>query len=318
MNLRHIIDTFAAHRERGAPLVLATVVRAAGSTYSKPGAMMLFSDGSKPEGLVSGGCLEGDLGERAKGVLAANEPTLVNYDMRNQDEDLLWGLGLGCNGMMEILLQPLSADNDYAPFGMLVEAISARRSGAVAQVVEKASQSGELGDLWFCEFDEDTPPGVLVRSIPKLASIILLGTGPDALPLATMADTMGWHLHAADHRPAYVERFSDETGIEAKLVEPSGIRSALPVDTADAVVIMSHHLPTDLDYLRALLASPIPWIGVLGPKDRRQRLLDDLGGDAQNIETRLSGPVGLDLGGRGANSIALSIAAELETVLNGS
>lgn len=316
MNLRHLLATFSAHRSQNSPLVLATVVRAAGSTYSKPGAMMLFSDNGTPDGLVSGGCLESDLGERARAVLASDTPALVTYDMRNEDEDALWGLGLGCNGMMEILLQPLRPDSGYAPFAAFVTAIEARSPGAVAQVVASGSDRGALGDLWLCEPDAAGSEGLLIRPIPRLAAIALLGTGPDALPLARFAEIMGWHIDAADHRPAYVERFERETGIATKLIRPDEVRAALPVDEADAVVIMSHHLATDLAYLNALAQSPVPWIGILGPKDRRQRLLEDLGGCAELLEHRLSGPVGLDLGGRGADSIALSIAAELEFVLN--
>lgn len=316
MNLQQLLTTFSTHRDRGANLVLATVVRAAGSTYSKPGAMMLFGESGTPEGLVSGGCLEGDLGERARAVLAADAPTLVTYDMRDQEEDSLWGLGLGCNGMMQILLQPLKPQDGYAPFDSLVAAIEARSSDAVAQVVAAGSEIGDLGDLWLCDPAEPPSPDLLIRPVPRLASIALLGTGPDALPLAKVAGIMGWHLDAADHRPAYVDRFEKETGIRTKLVQPDEVRAALPVDTADAVVIMSHHLATDLAYLGALAHSPVPWIGVLGPKDRRQRLLEDLGSRAELLEHRLSGPVGLDLGGRGADSIALSIAAELELVLN--
>ncbi len=119
MSTRKLLQAFAAWRRRDEPLVLATVVRTAGSTYSKPGAQMLITRDGQYQGLLSGGCLEGDLVEHAREVIASGAPRSVTYDMRDRAEDQLWGLGLGCDGALTVFMQALTPDNRYAPFAAL-------------------------------------------------------------------------------------------------------------------------------------------------------------------------------------------------------
>jgi len=134
MSARQLIEAFDAWRDAGERMVLATVTATEGSTYSKPGAQMLISGGGQFRGLLSGGCLEGDLVEHAKDVLARQLPKTVRYDMRNRDEDQLWGLGLGCDGAIDIFLQPL--DGECEPYASIVERIKARIPSAFALVLE--------------------------------------------------------------------------------------------------------------------------------------------------------------------------------------
>ena len=158
---------------------------------------------------------------------------------------------------------------------------------------------------------------LFVTSIAPPPRLLLLGGGPDARPVAELADFLGWRVTVVDHRATYLvpARFP----ATAKLVEtrPAELASAVKLADHVAAIVMSHHLESDLNYLRALAASPVPYVGLLGPAARRERLLQDLGADAAGLRERLRAPVGLDIGGRSPESIALSIVGEVHAALNG-
>ncbi len=342
MSMRKIIDTFHRWREVNECLVLATVYETAGSTYSKAGHRILIAENGDYQGLVSGGCLEGDLAERAARVLATREASCVTYDMRDEADDV-FGLGVGCDGLIRVLLQPLAREEDFEPFSSISEIASQGRRAATATVV--ASGDGyELGDtiIWEdgrraeppatdpvaqsllagCEQAAsiaaarvDSPtPGLQVlyapiRSVPRL---LILGAGLDAVPVARMAYELGWQVTVADHRPAYVERGDFGDADELCLVDPHRLAAEIDLSVFDAVLVMSHHLLTDETYLKALSPLAFRYLGVLGPPARREKLLDALGEAGENLRQRLRGPVGLDLGpAESPEAIALSIVAEL-------
>jgi xanthine/CO dehydrogenase XdhC/CoxF family maturation factor len=152
-----------------------------------------------------------------------------------------------------------------------------------------------------------------LRPIPKL---LVLGGGLDAVPLVGMAAELGWFVTVADHRPAYVARAGFERAERVVLVDADAVAAQLRLEDFAAVVVMSHHLPTDRKYLRQLAAVRTRYVGVLGPRARRERLLADLGTAAGDLPSRLKGPVGLDIGADSPESIALSILAELQSVLS--
>ena len=136
MSILQLTESFRTWRDRRTPLVLVTVVATEGSTYSKPGAQMLIAEDADYQGLLSGGCLEGDVVEHAREVFATGRAKSVTYDMRDEDEDRLWGLGLGCNGLMKILLQRLAPDSGYQPFAAISDRVERGIAGRFAVVVE--------------------------------------------------------------------------------------------------------------------------------------------------------------------------------------
>jgi xanthine/CO dehydrogenase XdhC/CoxF family maturation factor len=139
----------------------------------------------------------------------------------------------------------------------------------------------------------------------------------DAEPLVRIAGEMGWRCAVVDHRDAFVER-GDFAGAGEVLCRPAdSLAEELDLSRFDAAIVMSHHLASDRSYLRQLAATDIAYIGLLGPVNRRSRLLADLGDDAVDLQARLHGPAGLDIGGRGPAAIALSIIAEVQSVLAG-
>jgi xanthine/CO dehydrogenase XdhC/CoxF family maturation factor len=152
-----------------------------------------------------------------------------------------------------------------------------------------------------------------LKPIPKL---LVLGAGLDAVPLVAMAAELGWLVTVADHRPAYVARDGFERAVRTLLIDPQALDRSLKLEEFDAIVVMSHHLTTDRKYLAQLAGVETRYLGVLGPRARRDRLLDELGDQGARLRARLRGPVGLDLGADSPESIALSILAELHTILS--
>jgi xanthine/CO dehydrogenase XdhC/CoxF family maturation factor len=366
-----LFDRESAHSEA---MVLATVIHTAGPTYTKPGAQMLIAGSGEYAGLLSGGCLEGDLSERAMRVLATGTAELVRYDMRSPD-DLLFGLGSGCEGDMEILLQRIEKASGWQPLRQLAQAWLTRRSlrlllvtRSVSAVPTSTPSAGELppaggmastvgplpagsgifiddgktfGPLGAAAGDAlrraaaSLQPGQRSGSLPQALPgtdlllleqpppprVLLLGAGPDALPVSQLITFLGWSLTVIDHRSHYAQPARFERA-DAVLAGGAAALSELLQggrgNAIDAAVVMSHQLLTDLAYLRVLAVSDIPYIGLLGPASRRDRLLEEIGAPAAGrLRSRLRAPVGLDLGATSPEAIALSIVAEMQANIAG-
>jgi len=373
-SLQALLPLFERELERAHPMVLATVIRTEGPSYTKPGAQMLIAQSGEYAGLLSGGCLEGDLSERAARVLRTRSCELARYDMRGPD-DLLFGLGSGCEGAMDILLQRLDAEWDWQPMRRLVAAWKAhrraslllvvpplqsqsppRRLGASSIFAAGETEASTVGSGLFLEdglvfglrgaaldaarsLARKLPPIPGSRLLPPSYSvssgtelflleqqmqprILLLGAGADALPVAKLASFLGWSVTVVDHRSHFARaaRFPEADAVLEG--GPQAVPALLQADSSsaghfDAAIVMSHHLLTDAAYLRALATSDIPYIGLLGPVIRRDRLLSELADEAARLRGRLRAPVGLDLGAATPEAIALSIVAEIQAVLSG-
>ena len=345
MGARHLLQSFETWRAAGEPLVLATVYETAGSTYSKAGHRILLAANGDYRGLVSGGCLEGDLAERARGVIAAALAAAVTYDLRDSADDL-WGLGVGCNGLLRVFLQPLLPANDYQPFAAIAQRLAGTRPAGLATVIESDRPDLALGVTAIVDdsteqvFGAEVGAAGILRSAGRVAMktgeahltaeqgcrilsaplrpiprLLVLGGGLDAIPLVGMAAELGWFVTIADHRPAYLARGGFERADRAVLVEAGKLAGALPLRDFDAIVVMSHHLATDRKYLAELAQFGTRYLGVLGPRARRDRLLKELASTAPKLGERLKGPVGLDIGADSPESIELSILAELQSTL---
>lgn len=315
MSFHSLLALFERQREFRQPLVLCTVVRTGGSTYAKPGAQMLIAADGEYAGLLSGGCLEGDLREHAREVAAEGRARVVSYDLRSST-DQLFGLGAGCEGAMDILLTRVSAAEGWEPLAHLAARAATRQTGRIGLVIAPTKPDYPLGFTVL----EPTPTSgtdLFVVEIPPPPRLLLAGAGPDSRPVATLAAFLGWDVVVVDHRASYLDaaKFPPRT----RLVECRAAQFAQDHGLADvaAAVVMSHHLESDLHYLRALAHSAVPYVGLLGPAARREKLLGDLGADAPLLRPRLRAPVGLDIGGRSPESIALSIIGEVHAALHG-
>jgi xanthine dehydrogenase accessory factor len=297
----------------GDSVVLATVVRVTGSSYGGVGARMVIRSDSSTVGLVSGGCLESDLAEHARRVQASGLAELVTYDTRD-DDDAPWGLGLGCNGLIEVLLEPLSPSGARDIAAIIDRALTADAPSVIATVI-RAPDSGSglpaigshallengetrsIGDWGTGSMLTDTAECVdeaiaagrrgFVREfgavevafevVMPAVRLVVCGIGPDAAPVARFASQLGWDVTVVDHRPltdAYSKRFPGARVVEC--AEAIRLAEVVQLTGRTAAVVMSHHFPRDRDYVKALLEANVAYVGVLGPRARTERVLAEL------------------------------------------
>ena len=295
--------------------VLATLVAVEGSSYRRPGARM-WVEPERRIGSLSGGCLEEDLVERAKPVAATGRAELVVYDTQ-ADDDILWGVGLGCHGVVRILLERISGCPRWA--AAAEDGLNAGRP-TVLDVVWRGPPQG-LGTRLAAPTNPGERPGVFRDVLLPPAALAIFGAGDDARPLSRFALELGWRVTVADPRPAFLteDRFPGTAALVLGPPEELVARSHLP--SGSLAVVMTHHYRQDRPLLRLLLPLPLAYVGLLGPKARSERILADLGTDGLSVtpemQARLHAPVGLDLGAETPEGVALSIIAEMSAVLAG-
>jgi xanthine dehydrogenase accessory factor len=295
--------------------VLATLAAVEGSSYRRPGARMLVTAGRARIGSISGGCLEEDLIERSARVAASGRAELVVYDT-TAENDVVWGVGLGCHGVVRILLEPLPARPAWAC--AVADNLRAGRATDLAVVWQdpRIPLGTRLGDAATAGL-----PCVFRERVEPPTSLAIFGAGDDAQPLARMALELGWRVTVADPRPAMLteERFP---AVFALVLGPADelVARAAPLPGSLAVV-MTHHYRHDLALLNHLLPLPLAYLGLLGPKRRTERILAELAARGLRVTAdmlaRLRAPVGLDLGADAPEGVALSIIAEMTAVLSG-
>lgn len=327
----------------GEKAVLATVVDLKGSGYRLPGARMLIKANGDATGTVSGGCLEADVMERAKRVIETERAEVFTYDT-TADENSVFSLNMGCRGVLRILLE--AVDRESAIIESLRRSYE-RRETVLCAVAISVSGDGSLnvGERYFAGGTglDAAPPwlsGDLMTMAASSASyqtiryetddgfaefafeqirppvlLLILGAGADAVPLASAACGLGWQVRCYDHRPAFLnpERLPEPE--ELILTERDSV-PALNADTLTAIVSMNHNYDRDKAMLPAALRSPAFYVGALGPKKRTQQILEELEDDLNPDQlARLYAPAGLDIGGDTPEAIAISMVAEIQSVL---
>jgi len=258
---------------------------------------MLIDENGDVHGLLSGGCLENDLAERATAAIRSGRTDWVTYDLRTDDD--VFGLGVGCEGAMYLQLQPLQVDSAYEPL-----------AGWLAQLEDVATVD--------VSFESGEGQGSVAFTLGRPHAVLLLGGGQDADPLVQFCRALGWRVMVTDHRPAYVTRMEQRTACDIRCCPVGDVGEQVNFERFDAAIVMSHHLASDRQYLCALAESPLGFVGLLGPPHRRDRLLDEIGDARKQLAGRLHSPVGKRIGGRGPAAIALEVAAELQQYFSGS
>lgn len=343
------IESLAARGER---MALATIVAVRGSTYRRPGARLLVPQEGAPVGNISGGCLEGDVADMARVVMHEGRARLAGWDL-TADDDAVWGLGLGCNGAIEVFIEPAERAAEVA--GALRMALEEERPICVVTVVESGDDAivpgarivvrpgGEPeGSLGAAGVDAEAlaaARGLLetersevrtfaggVRAFVEVLEppvrLVICGAGHDAIPLVRAASVLGWRTVVVDDREAFLtrDRFPEAGGF-VHVNAPEEAAKAAEVDGRTFVVVMTHNFLRDKAYLRTLLGSPAAYVGMLGPAARTERLMMELADEGVAIDPqrrdRIHGPAGLDLGGEGPEEIAQSILAEIVAVRRG-
>jgi xanthine dehydrogenase accessory factor len=331
--------------EQGATLALATVVSTEGSAYRRAGAWMTIDPDGRRQGQVSGGCLETDLVERAMAVLASGVPEIATYDTRHPD-DLIWGLGLGCQGIIRVLVEPLSGDRLQR-----MAAFFLRAAGGTEPAVLVTTIAGDAGNRFLVTAREVISSGILpllekierdarqrlgacepastraygrfevsFENLLPRTRLILCGAGEDAVPLAQLAGELDWSVQVIDHRAAWAipERFP---AARVDWIEnPRDLPALFGVAHAcTAAVVMSHNFDRDVQYTAALLPLGLPYLGLLGPQKRGEQILGTAEGFCPERcrPSRVFSPVGLDIASETPREIALAIVAEISAVLAG-
>lgn len=323
---RAVIAAMRALVEHRAGGVLGVVVATTGSTYRKAGALIVLDANGVRAGALSGGCLEGELEARARLVLASGDAADTRFDT-NGDEDRVFGSGTGCGGSTRVLLLPLplgasplrDAMLDADAHGVGVQLALATAADAVgcgeARVGARASDASAYrfdgrGAARSTSLD---PTATIELSIVAPPRLLLLGAGPETPPLLALTRLLGWRVELLEHRERW-RRFADHCGLDHVHGDGPDVLPALLARTRfDAALVMHHNYHLDARALAHLAQSDVARIGLLGPAARRDDLLAEIGDEtADRLRPRLHAPVGLRLGGEGAEAIALAIVAELQ------
>jgi xanthine dehydrogenase accessory factor len=332
-----ILDQASRLAAAGVRSAVATVVRIAGSAYRRPGAKFLTAEDGSTSGGVSGGCLETDVRATALEIIREGAPRLLHYDT-GSDEETVWGLGLGCEGAVDVFVAPMQGEllsraaprirelmDEGIPFAVCtpVEGPHAGRTlvlgagewtgttgsheldAALADHVPARLEDGKSG------LERIADQSVFIDILRPPPTLFVFGAGDDARPLAGLAAEAGFSVTVIDHRRAYLtpDRFPSPARLVLRRPE-DGVQD-LGLDRRSFVVIQMHALQHDREWMRAVENEPVAYVGLLGPRARKQHILQQLG---MSDGERLFAPVGLDFGADGPEQVAISIVAEMLAV----
>ncbi len=311
--LQAVVDAAREAERSGKAAVLATVVKVQGSAYRRPGARMLVTEEGWRAGSVSGGCLESDVVERAWRLTEAG-PAVVSYDTTD-DDDIVFGVGLGCRGVIHVLFERLARPKDTRPdlIGFFEACLRRRERGVVATVLGGEGPIGaeaggrlllhpdggvidDLADAGLREMvQEDARDAlasrrsesrvyvlatgraeVFIEVVEPPVPLVVFGAGHDAIPVVRLAKELGWHVTVVDGRPAYATSARFPEADDLVVSLPDAARERVRVGDETVALVMTHNYLHDLKLLKALLPSPARYLGVLGSRSRTRRLLQDL------------------------------------------
>ncbi len=341
LETRQVFDTLAAWHAVGVRAALATVVRVNGSAYRHEGAKLVVAESEQHVGNVSGGCLEADVREVAQRVLRTGIAELRTY-CGGSDEITAWDLGVGCDGEVEILVEPVSSarvpersaiadETAYVAVTLLRES---RQCGEAPRLV--ISDAGTFGSLRDASLDAHIrahaeswkadnesrivtvgDARMLVDVLSPPPRLVVVSAGEDARILARLSSDVGFRVVVVDRRPGLLARERFPASVTLLESDAARLNELLVLDASSFCVVMTHDFADDAAYLRALLRTPARYLGVLGPRQRTERILSRLRAEGPVDESRVYGPVGLDIGTDGAEQVALAVLAEMLAVKSG-
>ncbi|WP_439516153.1 XdhC family protein [Sediminibacterium sp.] len=307
-----IIKSYQQAVAEGKKTALATVVHVEGSSYRRPGARMLITEDAEITGSISGGCLEGDAFRKALHVILSDKAMLVTYDTADED-DAKFGMGLGCQGVIQVLIEPLQGERGKAIMDLLQKATASRQYaslvtffsmsdkkapqyGSCYLFTEKEETTGSLPVLSKDVIEEEARQVIAQRKssfkkyeigqqeiivftelIQPPVSLVVVGAGNDVIPVVKMAEMLGWQSTVLDGRPMYAsrERFPMPS-CQVFHSKANQILERVQIDARTVFVLMSHNYNYDLAVLKVLLNHPTTYIGVLGPHKKMKMMMDEL------------------------------------------
>jgi xanthine/CO dehydrogenase XdhC/CoxF family maturation factor len=310
---------------------------------------MLIMDDGRWVGSISGGCLEGDALRKARTVMMEKKSMTVTYDTREESNQNL-GIGLGCNGVIDVLIEPMDPADKNNPGVFFQSLLESKEPVAIATIFEGKSGVGEKlvcsasgmcsGDISNDELKHQIQPAlaqlfqtkkseakkyqsegnefeVFVELIQPTLSLIIFGGGFDARPVSELAKTLGWNVSVTDECVAHIAPIFFPTADKLSLCQREFIERDFDITPYTACVLMSHNYEYDRDVLKKLLKSNAPYIGILGPRkrfDKMQKEFNEAGLILSESDfQRIHSPIGLDIGAEAPDEIAVSIIAEIQS-----
>lgn len=349
---KQIIQSYELAKSDNRKVALATVVQVDGSSYRRPGARMLVTEEGHLTGAISGGCLEGDALRKAQTVIFQQKSMLVTYDTTDED-DQKFGVGLGCNGIIHVLIEPIDYENPSNPIELIKLALAERISCVLLTLFSiKRSKSEQIGTiflkkenheygkvdhlspaLWlemkhelsswefasskiqaYPEFDDIS---VFFELIRPSVRILLFGAGNDTIPLAKMADLLGYEVVLIDGRKNLATKQRFPSVIEIIQGSAADVSEQIETDLRTVALLMTHNFEYESVVMRKLLDCMISYIGILGPKKKTEKLIDRLQNQGGSVSLdNIYAPIGIEIGAETSEEIALSALSEITAVLN--
>ncbi|WP_343694525.1 XdhC family protein [Flavobacterium sp.] len=350
--INEILKAYSKAQEAGKKTALATVVKVEGSSYRQPGARMLVTEDGELTGAISGGCLEGDALRKALLSIHQKQNKLITYNTSNED-DIELGLQLGCNGIVHILFEYIDDQVPNNPIQLLKQLELERKEAVIVTVFSLKRNALQIGTTLF--FRKDSPilnhnnealsliedvkdvlktktsvvkklqnendNEALIEYINPPISLVIAGAGNDVQPLVKMASILGWKITIGEGRATHATEKRFPKADYLKTVKAEDFLEDIKIDDQTYFVLMTHNYKYDLAVLKLLLETNCQYIGILGPKTKLNRMLDDLQNEGINVSEeqleRIYSPIGLDIGAETSEEIALSIVSEIKAFSTG-
>ena len=317
--IREIIKAFDVAVAAGKRTALASVVLLDGSSYRRPGARMLIDDEGQITGAISGGCLEGDALRKALLVIAQQNAKLVTYDTTDE-EDMSFGIQLGCAGIIRVLFEPIDIHSSAHPVNLLKKVITQRQKAVLVTLFSiDPTNNRQMGTCLLLEENGQFTGSISLANVEKMVlyearkvlaseaslfknfefegqtitaffeflqpaiSLVVVGAGNDAIPVVNIANEIGWEARVVDGRNTHAkpERFA--SACQVLVSKPENVLNHLQIDAQTVFVLMTHNYNYDLAMLQALLERKASYIGVLGPRKKLDRMLGELADKGMQI-----------------------------------
>ena len=350
--LQDIVIAFDNATQQGKQTALATVVHVEGSSYRRAGARMLITEDGELTGAISGGCLEGDALRKALLAINQQQNKLITYDTSNED-DVEFGVQLGCNGIVHILFEYINDSLVNNPIQLLWQLEDERKDAVIVTLFSTDRKKAQPGTIMFYRAGmailredaygilssdadtvinnkvsliktvglNDTTYQALIEYIAPPVSLIIAGAGNDVKPLVAMASLLGWEVNIADGRATHSTKQRFPIAKNVFIAKPHELVSDIIIDNSTFFVLMTHNYKYDLALLKLLLERDCNYIGILGPKTKLYRMINDLHDEGVTVTDKqlssIHGPIGLDIGAETSEEIAVSVVAEIKAVISG-
>lgn len=347
-----ILKAYSEAKSAGKKTALATVVKVEGSSYRQPGARMLVTEDGELTGAISGGCLEGDALRKALLSIHQKQNKLITYNTNNE-EDIEIGLQLGCNGIVHILFEYIDEEASKNPIQLLQQLEVERKEAVIVTVFSLKRNALQSGTIFFYrqesqilshndealnlildvhevlktktsivkKLQTESESESLIEYINPPISLVIAGAGNDVQPLVKIASILGWKITVGDGRATHAIEKRFPKADKVNVLKPEEFLENITIDNQTYFVLMTHNYKYDLAVLKLLLKTDCQYIGILGPKTKLNRMLDDLQNEGITVSEeqleRIYSPVGLDIGAETSEEIALSIVSEIKAFSTG-